>query len=265
MSSYPQANGLPERSHRFNEDFPHSQPTASMQVNASNNSQTSRDAASSGLPVPSVYRMTFRHVNCRGPMRAADEPPSHDVCDLTVPTWPSSVPYDILNELESMPYDIHGWRFNPDANPYEMEVPSCRTCPFSIYYLLTLYAHRYYADNDTHHSRNKKGHGIRVAAARIVWADPHPVFLESYNDYCAAHSIAISKEHLALVQARGHIDHIHIEFETRRGLEFFEKHRMRSLRIKSWIARWVRQRKSDLKEGLIEIVASRVRRLYVES
>ncbi|KAI1166280.1 hypothetical protein F5B18DRAFT_606656 [Nemania serpens] len=185
--------------------------------------------------------MTFRHVNCRGPKRSAGDPQSRDVCDLSIPAWPSSVPYDILNELESMPYDIDGWSFDPDTTSPDTEGPSCRTCPFSIYYLLALYSRQYYVDSDTHHNHSKRGHGLRIVNARIVWANPRPALRASSKDSGAAHSIAISKEHLALVQARKHIDHIHVEFETKRGQG------VGSSQLKSRVARWVRQRKSDIK------------------
>ncbi|KAI1199941.1 hypothetical protein F5X97DRAFT_110207 [Nemania serpens] len=259
MSPNSQGSGSIERSLRLDED-PHSKPITSAQVTTLNNSQTPREPASSGLPLPAVYRMTFRHVNCQGPMREADDPPSRDVCDLTIPTWPSSVPYNLLNQLESMPYDIGSWTFDPDAPIHYRETPSCQTCPFSVYCLLVMFSRQYYADNVTHHDNSKEGHEVRVVSARIVWADPRPAIRDASEDPCAARFIIVSKEHLALVQARGHVDHIHVEFETQRPRTVLEKYQWRYSETKIWI----RRHKADIKEALMRPIAVRVLKLYVE-
>ncbi|KAI1115800.1 hypothetical protein F5Y14DRAFT_460020 [Nemania sp. NC0429] len=167
------------------------------------------------IPMPAVYRMTFRHVNCPGLMRKVGGRPSPYACDLRIPAWPSSVPYDLLNEMESMPYDIDGWTYDPDAATCYTESPPCRTCPYSIYYLLAVYTREYFNDSHMHHRHSKKGWGIRVVNAHIVWADPRPVFRDACREAGMDQYISISREQLALVQARGHIDHIHVEFETK--------------------------------------------------
>jgi hypothetical protein len=62
---------------------------------------------------------------------------------------------------------------------------------------------------------NGRTYSLFLSSAKIVWADPAPSALtyhHSKGQEDQKHSCAVTPEHLGLVRARGHIDHIHVEF-----------------------------------------------------
>ncbi|KAI0973307.1 hypothetical protein F4678DRAFT_459439 [Xylaria arbuscula] len=62
----------------------------------------------------------------------------------------------------------------------------------------------------------RKDHILEIVDARILWSDksPIPAYFSPSRGNIVAHSSAATAGHLALIQARGHVDEIQVDFHT---------------------------------------------------
>ncbi|GAP88926.1 hypothetical protein SAMD00023353_1700050 [Rosellinia necatrix] len=176
---------------------------------ASSNLYDARIQLTPGLfrePPEDMYRMTFRYVKCRGPYQPIVVPRTPHRCDVPVPCWPSSLSPKVLRGWWTR---YRNYTYFPPCcgtqrDPNDLRVNLCGTALVAeafrfdeeIYAFIYDYTHAMLA------AAQVKGGLLWIARARIVWAAEPP----------APHSIAVTREHLELVQQRGHIDHIHVDF-----------------------------------------------------
>lgn len=235
--------------------------TDSDRTTAQADPRTTPTSTSTNIPMPAIYRMTFRHLNCGNIERDSSDPSPHWTCDLQTPTWPQQIPLSSMARLQRLPYDEDGrntrYQRRWCAGCGEPErVDGIRSianntcasfCPSSIYKLLAEYAQAY-VDAGSRHNYGRRGYKLWVVNAWIVWAAPLPRRRgpdEERGSCAPPHTVALTREHLVLMHAKGHIDHIHVEFWTERRRGTLEKKIMDLVSGSEVLTRLIHERRPD--------------------
>ncbi|KAI8952528.1 hypothetical protein F4801DRAFT_588988 [Xylaria longipes] len=181
----------------------------------------------SGLSSPEhMYRMTFRFVKWKGPLHPIELrypinetlTPSH-LPSGSVPTWPSVLAPKILRgwwqRYREYKYSPSCCTDQNNSDDSRHEMCNIRPDEEAFRYDDEIYAFIYDYTHDMLDTARIKDNLLHIVNARIIWAVPAPISakLSEQHKFRVTHSSAVTQEHLALVRERGHIDHIHVDFQ----------------------------------------------------
>ncbi|KAI0436075.1 hypothetical protein F4803DRAFT_557364 [Xylaria telfairii] len=201
-------------------------PSSQLSTLLDRNSYDTRVLLNSGLSTPELYRMTFRLVKCKGLFHPIELyfPPNETLTppnlpNGSVPSWPSVLAPNILRgwwkRYQDYKYSSSCCSNTNSPDDPRHEMSHIRPDEEAFKYDDEIYAFIYdytHAMLDTARIKNSL---IYIVNARIIWAVPAPnsAILSEQHKFRVAHGPAVTQEHLALVRARGHIDHIHVDFQ----------------------------------------------------
>ncbi|KAJ2993322.1 hypothetical protein NUW58_g1873 [Xylaria curta] len=167
------------------------------------------------------YQTTLLHVNCNDDSEPARQPASQNGFGISSSTCSCSVPVEILPGYgyESNTQQYHqliqvcpGGCNGGDEYDFDFDIGNgaCLISDEAIHMALFKKAQ---ALCDLEHPQNSF---LEVVSTGIRWSarSPIPVYFSPSEGKLVPHSSAVTSGHLALIQARGHVDNIEMSFRT---------------------------------------------------